>query len=118
MYFIGYNFYHNKRPWTLNSLINHLNLPFDPVNDVLNLLKKNSLLSETADDPPAYLPSKALDTITLRELLNAVRIADKGALDIEKQVIVIPQVDYVMKSLDTAITDVLGDRSLKDIVIQ
>jgi membrane protein len=31
MYFIGYNFYNNKRPWTFDSIVDRLELPVDPV---------------------------------------------------------------------------------------
>jgi membrane protein len=117
MFFTGYNYYHNKQPLTLHSLVDLLDLPVDPIHDVLTLLEKNSLLLETGDDPPAYLPAKDIETITLLELLNAVRVADKGALAIEKKVVAIPEVDDVIKTLDTAITATLGEKTLKDIVV-
>jgi hypothetical protein len=53
----------------------------------------------------------------LLDLLNAVRVADKGALAIEKKVVAIPEVDDVIKTLDTAITATLGEKTLKDIVV-
>jgi membrane protein len=117
MFKTGYNYYHNKQPLTLHSLVDLLDLPVDPIHDVLTLLEKNSLLLETGDDPPAYLPAKDIETITLLELLNAVRVADKGVLAIEKQVVAIPEVDDVIKTLDTAITATLGEKTLKDIVV-
>jgi hypothetical protein len=51
MFFTGYNYYHNKQPLTLHSLVDLLDLPVDPIHDVLTLLEKNSLLLETGDDP-------------------------------------------------------------------
>jgi len=76
MYYIGYNFYHNKDPWTLHDLVDHMKLPVDPVHESLLLLEKNSLLIETGDDPPAYLPARDISTITLQDLFKVIRMAD------------------------------------------
>jgi membrane protein len=116
MYFIGYNYYHNEKYWTLEALVDRLELPIDPVDDVLTLLEQNSLIIETADDPPAYIPARDIETISLKELLNAVRVAEKEALLIEDRLVSIPEVDGVIGTLGNAFDETLGERTLKDIV--
>jgi membrane protein len=116
MYFIGYNYYHNEKYWTLEALVDRLELPIDPVDDVLTLLEQNSLIIETADDPPAYIPARDIETISLKELLNAVRVAEKEALLVEDRLVSIPEVDGVIGTLENAFDDTLGKRTLKDIV--
>jgi membrane protein len=116
MYFIGYNYYHNEKYWTLDALVDRLELPVDPVDDVLTLLEQNSLIIETADDPPAYIPARDIETISLKELLNAVRVAEKEALLVEDRLVSIPEVDGVIGTLENAFDDTLGKRTLKDIV--
>jgi len=117
MYFIGYNYCHDKKPWTLDSLVSRLKLPVEPVDDVLVLLEKNSLLVETGDDPPAYLPAKDLETITLKKLIRAVRVGDEGTIAIEKKVFTVPEVEGILHILDSSISDALGDKTLKDMVL-
>ncbi|HBH62006.1 MAG TPA: ribonuclease BN [Nitrospiraceae bacterium] len=117
MYFIGSHYYNNKPPWTLHSLSGRIGLPSEPVDDVLVLLKKNSLVLETADDPPAYLPAKDIETIPLQEILDAVRGADSGTSPLEIQAASVAEVDRVIKSLDDAISGQLGRKTLKDIVL-
>jgi membrane protein len=117
IYFIGYNFYHNKPHLTLNDLVNRLELPFDTVHDILTLLEQNSLVLETAEEPHAYIPSRSIETIKLKDLLDSVRIAEKGTLSVEKRVASIPAVDNIMTSLDSALDETLGEKTLKDIVL-
>lgn len=117
MYLIGYNFYHNLRHWTVDSLVERLFLPVEPVQDVLMLLKKRGLLTETGDDPPAYLPAKGLDTIKLEELFHSVRAAGEDTYSIEERYLSMPKVDIYLQRLDEAVKEALGEESLKDLIV-
>lgn len=116
MYLIGYNFYHDKKPWKLDTLVSHFALPVASVQEVIDTLEKNSILVETSDDPPAYLPAKDLETITLRELLDAARMTNRETLAFENHFATVPEVDGIMETLHAAVTDTLGDRTIKDLV--
>ena len=116
MYYIGSNFHNNKKPWTLNAMVTHLELPVDSVHDILSNLEKNSLLLETGDDPPAYMPARELEAITLRELMVIARMTDAETRAIENHFTTVPAVDGVLDSLDTAVADTLGNKTLKDLV--
>ncbi len=116
MYYIGHNFYHNKEHWTLDSLVEHLQLPVDAVHDVLIQLEQNGILLETGDDSPAYMPAKDLETVMLRDLLNIVRVANIGTQAVENHFSSVPEVDTVLDQLNGAATDSLGDKTLKDLV--
>ncbi len=117
MFLICYNFHHNKKPWSLNSLVERMDLPVEPIYDVLNVLEQNNLIIETHDDPPAYSPARDIDTITLKEFLRSVRANEKEAYAVEKKIYFIPEIDEVMKMLDEAISNSLGDKTLKSLVI-
>ncbi|MEW6602949.1 MAG: YihY/virulence factor BrkB family protein [Nitrospirota bacterium] len=117
MYLIGHNFCLNKKPWSLLSLSEHIGMLPEPVDEILTSLKKNSLILETGDDPPAFLPARDIETITLQNILNAVRTADSGPLTFESQPVSVPEVDRVMTSLEGAISGELGNTSLKDIIL-
>nr|NIN96685.1 YihY family inner membrane protein [Anaerolineae bacterium]NIQ79695.1 YihY family inner membrane protein [Anaerolineae bacterium] len=73
MYLVGSNFHWGKKPWTLNSLVDRLGLPIEPVQDVLDNLEKRSLLMESGAEPPEYLPARDIAMIKLGDVLNAVR---------------------------------------------
>jgi hypothetical protein len=80
-------------------------------------LQKNGLILETADDPPAYVPARDIETIPLSELLSVVRMAEKEVLNIEKKVTSVPDVDSVLESLEISTKSTLGERTLKDMVL-
>ncbi len=117
MYFIGYNFYHNRHPYTLNSLSSLFKLNIDIINDILELLKQNELIAETADTPASYIPARDLETITLIELLNSVRIGNSSALSMNNQFHPVSEVESVISSIDNANSDALADSTLKDMVL-
>ncbi len=116
MYFIGYNFSNNKNPWTLNTLVEHMNLPVDIIHDVIVLLEQNKLILETGDDPPAFIPARDIGTITEEEIFNAVRAVDPETLSVEQRIISVDAVEDVMKRLDAAYGEALGNRTLRDII--
>ncbi len=117
MFLIGYNYYHNKKPWTFGSLLDKLGLPVDPVQDILELLEQNELILETHDNPPAYMPAKDISTITLKELLNSVRMSEKDIHTIEREVYNIPEVDEIIGKIDNAAGNTLGGDTVKSLVV-
>ncbi len=117
MFLISYNYYNNKHPWKLDSLVDRLGLPVEPVLDVITVLEDKGLILETGDDPPAYLPSRDIGTITLKEFLNSVRTAGEGSHSTDEKFLSISEVDGVMKSIDGAIGDLLEGRTIKDLVL-
>jgi len=117
MFLIGYNHYHNNPPWRLNSLIECLRLPVEPVQDILTFLGKRGFITETADDPPAYLPARDMEGIKLKDLLGSVREAEEDACLVERRFHSVSEVDRVIERVDDAIRTALGDETLKDLVL-
>ena len=117
MFLIGYNYYHNKPPWTLNSLLERLCLPVEPVQDVLTVLEKNGLVFETADDPPAYLPGMDIESIKLKDFFNSVRASEEETYSIEDRFLSMDEVDGVIKRVDEAVGDALGEETIKSLVL-
>jgi membrane protein len=116
MYYIGHNFHNNKKPWTLDALVAHLQLPVDSVHDTITNLEKNAFLLETGDEPPAYIPARELEAISLRDLMYTARMTDAETLAIENHLTTVPEVDGVLHTVDSAVTDTFGSKTLKDLV--
>jgi membrane protein len=117
MYFIGHNFLHDKKPWTLDTLVERLKLPVDPIHEIISLLEQNGFLRETNDEPPAYIPARDMETISLKQLISAVRTGEKEALTVEKKILSKQEVDRFIKKMDNALADAAGHETLKDLVI-
>ncbi len=115
MYLIGYNFYNDLHRWTLDSLTEHLHLPQDPIEDAVNELANNKLIIETGDDPPKFVPARALEKITLKEIVDATRTNYETDI-VEKKYLSMPEIDKITGRVDSAIDEALGEMSLKDLV--
>jgi membrane protein len=118
MFLIGEHFHYRKPPWTIDSLINKLDLPVEPIQDVLSGLRIKGLVKETNDDPPAYLPARDLETIRLNDLLKSVRDGEEIAHSVENRFLSMSEVDTVMARVDRAIEGALGNETLRDIVLK
>jgi membrane protein len=116
MYLIGYNFFHDKQRWTLNSLVDQLELPHQQIQDCLIQLEDQQLITETGDKEPSYLPAKSIETIKIREIIAAVRSGYKYNSTLEKRNHSIPEIDEVTDKIDNAIHSALGEENLKDMV--
>lgn len=115
MYLIGYNYFYDLGRWTLESLTERLGLPHEPIEEAVNDLTQHSLIIETADLPPCFVPSRALEKITLKEIIDATRTNYETDL-VEKKYLSMHEVDLVTGKVESAINDALGETSLKDLV--
>jgi membrane protein len=116
MYLVGHHFYHNKDPWNTNTLAARLGIPDESVENIVTALKKKGLIVETADEPPLLLPARDLETITLREVNDAVHGSRLEGGFGHERIASIEGVDRIMDKIDAAIVDTLGDSTLKGIV--
>ncbi|MCH8029442.1 MAG: YihY family inner membrane protein [Candidatus Dadabacteria bacterium] len=117
MYLIGYNFYHDKEKLTVNSLSSILGLPAGPVHKVVSQLESVKLLQETADDPPTYVPSRALDSITLGDVAKMVRTNDVNGRGVESRISAPAEVDQVVETIDSAIEQSLANQTIQSLIV-
>jgi len=116
MYLIGCNFYRNRRRWTFDSLIERVGLPVSPLKDVLETLEGESLIIATGANGP-YLPARDIGTITVKEIIDAVRTPRKGSEALKRGAFSVPPVDAIIKKIDDAITAEIDNITLKDLVV-
>ncbi|HKJ09806.1 MAG TPA: YhjD/YihY/BrkB family envelope integrity protein [Gammaproteobacteria bacterium] len=117
MFLIGYNHYHSRRPWSVETLGQHLSLPPEAVERVLGELERAGYVVTTGDDPPAYLPARDIETIGLLELLKAVRRTEENQLLNDERVPKLAPVEEVMATLDGAVGEALDGQTLRSLVL-
>jgi len=125
MFLISDSYYHSTPRWTLPSLVNYLRLPVGPLQDILTLLEKKGFVIEIGDDPCTYLPARDSETITLKSILSAVRTIGNGTEkddgkstgNGEGTFFSISEVDGIMEKIDGAIMGVLGEKTIKGLVL-
>jgi membrane protein len=72
---IGAHYSSGRTPWTADALARRLHSPLLAVEHLLGSFETRGLLARTAANPPAYLPTRALATVPLQEVLDAIQAA-------------------------------------------
>jgi len=117
MYLVGYHHFHGKPPWRLEQLIEYLDLPDEPVSQVLQVLIDSGYLVEIQDeDALIYLPQHDIETIRLAELLDAVRSAGESRFLNVAQMNTTVAVAQLMAELAQTHQNGLQQRSLRELV--
>ena len=117
MFLVGSSFYAGEQHWKFASLTQKLGMPSEFVREVLSILEEKDLLAQTQSEPPAYLPAHDLETITLNEIISAVRISGEDAHMASKSLSSIPEINDIMKHIEQAISLSLDKKTLKDLVL-
>lgn len=73
MYLIGFRHYRGEEALTLHRLADSVNLPWEPVGNLLDVLRQHHLLVVTNGDDCAYQLARDTDAIKVSDILSAVR---------------------------------------------
>jgi membrane protein len=109
MYLVAADFAHGESRWTTSALCARFATPRRSLDGVLNALRDAGLLTESDDG--RVLPARDLGTISLCNVLEAVR---RAAAD--PRPVGLPRVDGVTNDVDAGIRNALGERTLRDLV--
>lgn len=105
--------------WNAERLARRLGLPQDMVEDFLSGLVERGLLLSTADDPPHFVPARALETMKLADVLVLIRGTAEQALGRTRyEPGVEPPVDRLLEELNASFAERLAGRSLADLLAE
>lgn len=116
MYLIAENHCLSRKPWTLTSLAERLDLPAEPVHGLMTQMKEQGYVVQSGDDPPAFLPARDIDTMALRDLLASVRGAGESRFLRDDLLRAPGPVDGLVTRLREAVDRTLAETSLRDLV--
>ena len=117
MFLIGYNYYHDKEPWTLERLVEYLDLPGEPVHRTIKVLVDAGYLIEIDnEDRPVYLPLRDIENVRLVDVLTDVRSSHESRVLGLQQLTAVRAVDQLMSDLNVAQQTALGERTLRSMV--
>jgi membrane protein len=118
MYLVARDFFHDRPPWSLDALVERLDLPRESVQLVISILVEYGYLARVAGaDPPVYLPARAIEAMRLADMLADVRRAGENRFLNSQQLKPIQVADQVILERETVCRETTGDRTLKDIVL-
>ncbi|MBE0622725.1 MAG: YihY/virulence factor BrkB family protein [Burkholderiales bacterium] len=116
MYLIGKSYRDGNPAQTFADLTQQLGVPTYALQRVIGSLEQGGLLLQTGDDPPAYLPSRDLGSILLKDLLHAVRTAGEEQY-LEPQAVPAPaEIESILARMNLAFEDGLRDLTVRDLM--
>lgn len=115
MALVGQNYYQQREPWTLNKLSKQLKVGNEACGMMVTMLEDAGLLIRTADDPPAYLPGHALETLQLQMIVDVVRESGETTYLSLNKLPAAENVDALYAGIETAIDTTLAGRTLRDL---
>jgi membrane protein len=113
---IARNFYSGGRPLDTASLSGGLGISDSALQEVLSTLVKCGVLMAGAGESRGYLPARDPGTISLKDIVEAVRSGTGGTVSAERGEPADPAIEEVLKVIDEAVSASLSARSLKDLV--
>lgn len=115
MVLIARNYHEHKSSWSAESLALKMKISVQACMETINQLVKENLLKETADSPPTYFPAYDPDTISVYDILYAIRCSGETlshSLDMinsENEVIKLQQ------HINDSVEQLLKVKTLKDL---
>lgn len=117
MSLIGRAHYQGTSAWTMEQLAKQARLPVSNLERLLDALEAGGLIARTADEPPGYLPARALESIAIKDLLDVVRNAGDGIDEAHGIAPLSRAVESLFSDIDAQLGDALRGRTLKDLVM-
>ena len=113
---IGQRFYANSTPVSVNDLVNILHLPQQSIEQQLNLFIEHGLLANIDSDELRYTPARPLEELTLKSVVDTVR--EPGPSSHFKTTLNtnFSGIQAVLNKVDESLDQVLGSKTVKDIV--
>ena len=117
MRIIGQNHYRNLPDLGMDDLAQKLHVPADVLEPIIQSLENNRILASTALDPPTFLPGRPLDTMEIKEVLDAVRTANEMPNSNLKDIPAESVVDQVINDLEQAVAKQLQGLTIKEFAL-
>jgi membrane protein len=115
--FIGRNYYAGAPAWSLEALAERIGVPQTTIESVLMTLQDANYIAASADDPALYLPARAFETVTVKELLDTVRGAEEANSTSADALPHLADVEDLLSRLDEATNASLHGRTLRELAM-
>jgi membrane protein len=116
MYLIGTAYKDGAAAWTFSDLTQRLGVPTYALQRVLEALQQGGLLLQTSDDPPAYLPSRDIGSIALKELLRTVRTAGEEHYLGPQSVPAPAEIESILAKANLAFEEQVDELTVRDLL--
>ncbi len=115
MALVGQHYYQQGDAWTVDKLSRRMKVGNEACGRMVTILECAGLLVRTADEPPAYLPGHALETLPLQAIVDVVREAGETTYLAPDKLPAVESVDALYTEIESAIDSALTGRTLRDL---
>lgn len=115
MYLIGRHHTHGEAACTLKYLADSVDLPWEPVAEILGTLKSGGLLVTVESDIKTYLPARDTDAILLSDIVKCIRNSGDALLTALPNNVA-SNIDSYIKELDNTPSLALAKLTLRDML--
>lgn len=116
MLHVARNFYHDKTALTGKQLANRMRIPSDIIEQVLSALEKQSLISQTNDKTPRYLPAQPLEEMSVADVLHSVRHANEDQHLNSNMLPSDTDVDAVFEQMTNTLNATFAEQTIKQLI--
>jgi membrane protein len=110
--------YHQHKPaWSVEALAHQIHIDADVCHSIILQLCNKDLLRETTDIPPRYLPAYDIETLSLYDIIEAVRAAEENSLLSLDSIHTESAIQQIDEAMNQALAQCLHGQSLKDLAL-
>ena len=117
MVLIGQRFFSGTPPWTVGELSSRLELPELCMDDMLQVLTERGFIMAIGDLSETIIPARDFSTITVLDVLDALRTAREDDFPAGAGGLGEPVVDGLCNQFDEATREIGGDTTVRDLVL-
>jgi membrane protein len=113
---IGRRFFRGEPPCGTEAMADALDLPEDCVIEALETLVDRGLVMPLEHARKTYAPARDLSTVTLTEMLTALRLVHEDAFPVRGEILARPELAAVAERLERSRSEALAGLSWRDLV--
>lgn len=113
---IARRFCQNKPPLTMDELEQQTALSASSLQEIINMLEQEGLLTEVAGSDSQFVPGRDLSMISVRQILDCLRSAEERDLIPVRQRAA-PAIEHLLSKLRSAEQAELADATLRDLAM-
>lgn len=104
IYIIAKNFVAGKPPTTNHHIADELGVPDKVVSHLINILEREKIILHADTDKGGYVPARALTSITVADVVKALRSAGDITINFEQSPQIKRQINKVQNQFDKTLT--------------
>lgn len=111
---VGTAYQEGSKQWTVENLVEQISLPMEMVNEILEKLLEQKLLTHAGDDTYYFVPGKDLQNMTIKEVLDAIR--GERISNNEREAFADSSIVNLLNELDSLTDKHLANKTIKDLI--